>query len=204
MRGIRRSRRRDAWGTSFKAFLRDESGATAVEFAIIALPFFTFIIAMIDIGAYMFVERAAKAGVGNFARMIRIGQLPDSVTAEDFRQCLCRSESFSFFKCDDVQVLMQEVDSWGPPPEPPRDANGDVNFTGGGFRPGKPDTIYVITVYTKWPRFTPLGSQAGAAQSDGTHLIRARAAFKTEPYPASQTKAGSSDPPSTICPPASN
>lgn len=178
--------RPEGWGLA--AFVREERGATAVEFAILAFPFFAFILTILDVAVMMFVERSVKAGTDQHARYVRTGRIPDSVTANDFRKCLCRSYFFSFVACDDVKVDLRTLAKWGAPPQTPRDANDNtVDDDGFQFDAGGESEIKLLSVYVTWPRLTPIGAQAGSQTADGRFVITSRSAFRTEPYQAGQT-----------------
>ena len=178
--------RPEGWGVA--AFLREERGATAVEFAILAFPFFAFILTILDIAAMMFVERTTKAGTNQHARYVRTGQLPADMTADEFRQCLCRSYFFSFVSCDDIKVDLKTLANWNRPAGAPRNAaDNTVDDSEFEFSPGGESQIKLLSVYVTWPRLTPIGAQGGSQTADGRYVITSRSAFRTEPYQAGQS-----------------
>lgn len=59
---------------ALRGFLRNRSGAAAVEFAIVAPVFFALIFATFEIGWYYFVNSSVDAAATNAARYIRTGQ----------------------------------------------------------------------------------------------------------------------------------
>ena len=72
---------------SFKRFRRDEDGATAVEFGLIALPFIALMMATIEIALVFFAGQALETAVDTASRLIRTGQAQqDGFNADDFKK----------------------------------------------------------------------------------------------------------------------
>lgn len=72
-----------------KRFHTEEDGATAVEFAIIAFPFFLLIFAIIETSLFFFANQYFETAVDETKRLFRTGQLDGSTTNEQFREELC-------------------------------------------------------------------------------------------------------------------
>ncbi len=80
-----------------KLFLKDERGANAVEFALLALPFFGLILGVIQLGLIFLAGQSLDQAVDNAAREIRTGQVRSINTAVDV---------FSTSLCDDIPIIM--------------------------------------------------------------------------------------------------
>jgi Flp pilus assembly protein TadG len=52
---------------------RSDSGATAVEFALISIPFFVLVIGMIQYGWYFYVSQSTGGAASNVARRLQVG-----------------------------------------------------------------------------------------------------------------------------------
>ena len=166
-----------------RAFWHDQSGATAVEFGLIALPFFMMILAMLDVGVYMFAERAAKAGVMEFTRQVRTGRLADNLNTAQIKKCICASAYMSMFKCEDVKINMTKVSAFGPPGQPPRDETTNaVDDSGFSLSQPKAGEIVNVAAYVPWTRITPMGQPPNTFVSGNEYLIVARSSFRTEPF----------------------
>ena len=63
-----------AWRNIGRLIRRGE-GAAAVEFALIALPFFALVLVILETGLMMFANAAVQASLTAAARMIRTGQI---------------------------------------------------------------------------------------------------------------------------------
>ena len=70
--------------------MKSESGATAVEFSLVAFPFFMIMGCICETGIMLFSEYAIQAGVQEAARHIRTGQAQNSnLSAADFKSKIC-------------------------------------------------------------------------------------------------------------------
>jgi Flp pilus assembly protein TadG len=73
-----------------KRWGRDAGGATAVEFALVAMPFFLFAFGILGLGLHFFTNNALEHAVDTAARKIRTGQAQkEGKTLADFKQMVC-------------------------------------------------------------------------------------------------------------------
>jgi Flp pilus assembly protein TadG len=169
----------------FKKFAKDNEGTAAVEFAMVALPFFVLLLAAIDFGLMMFATSTLENGISEAARQIRTGQVvTNGTTAAQFRQIVCDNVSM-LLNCDarlgiDVRVFDDFSDVNFPAAI---DANG--NMTGNfQYQTGGPSDIILVRVFYSWPMLTPIFGETMANMNGGARLISASAAFRNEPYGA--------------------
>ncbi len=164
---------------------RDENGATAVEFALIAVPFFALLFAILETAMAFFAANVLETAVTNTARLIRTGQAQaQGLTKETFKQKIC-DQLVYMFNCNgglyvDVETFptFQAITL-----TPPLDANGNLKDNGYVFTPGHGGDIVVVRAYYQWPVFVPqLGNNLGDL-GNGMHLLAAAAAFRNEPFP---------------------
>lgn len=85
----------------FQHLRRSESGATAVEFALVAGPFFYVLGCICETGLMLFTEYVIQNSVQEAARMVRTGQ----VTASD-GSLLMSSEDFKIKICEQVSIIV--------------------------------------------------------------------------------------------------
>src|SRR5215475_8082387 len=80
-----------------RRFRRDDRGSAAVEFSIIAVPFFALFFAIVETGIVFFASQVLENGVQDSARLIFTNQMTNTnTTAAQFKTDLCPR----------VQVLM--------------------------------------------------------------------------------------------------
>src|SRR5688572_33004714 len=71
-------------------FVRDERGVTAIEFGILALPFFTIIFAIIETTMVFFAGQVLDSAVEDASRMIRTGRAQTAgYSLTNFRTLMC-------------------------------------------------------------------------------------------------------------------
>jgi len=75
-----------------KRFRADERGATAVEFGLLALPFFLIAMAVMTIGSQHLSAHLLDRGVAEASRKLRTGEAQKAgMTLKDFRKLVCDS-----------------------------------------------------------------------------------------------------------------
>lgn len=169
------------------ARLRDERGAVAVEFAMVALPFIFMLLAIFELGLYFVVATTLENATGNAARMIRTGemQLAGTANANTFKTQVCSSLSWLGSTCQnnltvDVRKLTQFTN-----PNPPNPVqNGTFNNTQITFVPGAPEDIILVRTFFKWPLLTNTlrGGLQATGEGGGTAVITSTVIFRNEPY----------------------
>ena len=90
-----------------RRFARDERGVTAVEFGILALPFFTIIFAIIETAMMFFAQQTLDSAVEDASRMVRTGQAQSQgfdLTA--FRNYMC-GYTFNLFNCSNIVIKVE-------------------------------------------------------------------------------------------------
>jgi Flp pilus assembly protein TadG len=177
--------------SSVARWLRNDHGATAIEFAIVAVPFFMFVLGTIGVGLYFFTTSSLEHGVEAAARKIRTGQAQKSnQTVGGFKQLVCE-EAGTYIDCGKLRVLIQHAQNWsGISPEPCVNSDNSIaqstgdaddilyDYTGGSSE------VVLVTLCYEWDlarsfSFLKLGT---GADGSGPAIIQAATAFRVEPY----------------------
>lgn len=105
-RGDLRISRFVGWSLRFhRRFHADQHGATAVEFALVALPFFVMMMGIMTVGMQYLTLHSLEHAVSEASRQIRTGQAQKAgLTVDDFRQIVC-NEAEPFVACDSRLVM---------------------------------------------------------------------------------------------------
>lgn len=175
--------RRAATRCGLVRFRRNQSGATVVEFALVALPFFALMFAIIETALLFFADQALDTAVSSAARLIRTGQAQEQgLSASDFKTLIC-NEVGALFNCSTgLKVDVQEYPNFDAISlTPPLDANGNLKVTE-NYNAGHGGDIVVVRAYYEWPVMVNLFGAGLADMPDGTHLLTATAAFRNEPF----------------------
>ena len=157
-------------------FRRDEKGVTAIEFAIVALPFFTLMFAIIETAIVFFVGQALETATADAARLIMTGQAQkQNMSQAQFKQAICDNMR-SMIDCGKIKVDVRTYATFsGSATKPGKDEAPQ-------FAPGEGGDIVVVRASYAWPIVTSLMGLSLADQPDGKRLVAATAAFRNEPF----------------------
>ncbi|WP_428427066.1 TadE/TadG family type IV pilus assembly protein [Pararhizobium sp.] len=178
-----------------RRLFKDKSGTSAIEFALLALPFMVVIFASLETFAAFTGEQLLANATETMARKVRTGEITSSTSQEDFRKAFC-AEISVLMTCSATEAktpskLFIDVRSFADfskiPSTLPR-KNGDLDTSGFAFAPGGPTTITIVRAYYRWevitdlvrPYITNLRPAGSSMPKD--YLMVATAAFRTESY----------------------
>lgn len=169
--------------------LKNQRGATALEFALIAPVFFAFILAIIDIAAYFFVAGQLQHGVVQAARQIRTGNIIGNNTASRdlFRNAVCSEIVTGMIGgCGTtIRVDVRAFDSYGAVTLPASlDANSDgvIDDDETVFNTGGPSCPVIVRAFYNYSTIVPGLERVLAAVIPGTVYITSATAFRNEPF----------------------
>jgi Flp pilus assembly protein TadG len=168
-----------------RAFIRNEDGATAVEFALVAAPFIALLVGTIQTFLVFFAGQQLQTVVTQTSRLILTGQAQDQGLSQSaFAQKLC-DNVVVLFTCGNIMIDVQAYSSFSAAstgaPTLTYNGSGQVSNTW-QYNPGDPGQIVVVRAMYQWPVFLgPLGFNLSNL-SNGDRLIMASAVFKNEPY----------------------
>lgn len=158
----------------------------AVEFALLALPFFAIIAAILETAFFMLGSQILDSAVDNSVRLLRTGQAED-YEISDYRNAIC-DRLFGLFDCNKLQIEVNTVSTFS-------DASFEMPLDPDTFEwkdmwenpallydPGKGSDIVTVRVYYKWPTFVDLLDFNLANAGPGHRLLASVRVFKNEPF----------------------
>jgi Flp pilus assembly protein TadG len=167
-----------------------ESGATAVEFGLVAAPFLAVLVALVQTGMVFFAGRVLDEITDQASRYIMTGQAQSAnMTQAGFKNYLCTGTNTSglvnaLFSCSNFMINVQNYSSFSSASTTTPTLtfnNGNVSNTW-SWSPGNPGDIVVVQVMYQWPIVLgPLGFNLSNI-SNGKRLLVSTAVFKNEPY----------------------
>lgn len=164
-------------------FKRAKSGSTAVEFGMVALPFFFLLFAIFDISLMFFAQTTLENGIVGAARQIRTGQAQSAnLTASQFRALVCNDIAM-LLACDGrLGVDVRTYDTFNDAQfAPALDGNG--NLSGNmQYDPGTAGDVVVVRAFYVWPVLTPTLGVQFVNMSGGNRLLETSFAFRNEPF----------------------
>jgi Flp pilus assembly protein TadG len=199
LKSIARRALRWAWRSRLRA---NETGATAVEFGLVAAPFFILLFGIVSVGFYFFTVFTLENAVESASRVIRTGQAqtqtPDAMTVDEFKSLVC-DKLPTFMNCsgsgNKVRINVQSFSSFSSVSVPSCvDSSGVlIPSSGQTYSPGGASTVVLVTVCYEWELtqmmvnnplwIRPQGAgQTGSQMANGSTLIQASTVFAVEPY----------------------
>jgi Flp pilus assembly protein TadG len=161
-------------------FARADDGATAVEFAFVAIPFLMLVFAIIELGLVFLVSLTLDNAVMDVGRTIRTGQVQTAGgTAATFKTSVCAKMSWLGSKC--ATSLSIDVRTFSDYATSNTSASNTTVPTTMNWNPGSAGSVVLVRAYYTWPLITPL-LQTGLQNSSGKRIIYAATAFTNEPY----------------------
>lgn len=175
-----RARKRQAIG----AFAVDRSGASTLEFALVAVPFLLLIFAVIEVGLVYFANFTLENVVSRGARLIRTGQVQtQQFSADQFKTQVCKSLGAPL-SCADLKLDVRKFTDFSSAElTNPVDGRGNLksNFS---YEPGLGGDIVVVRAFYEWTLAAKLPKEVGLSNmANGNRLLVATAAFRNEPFP---------------------
>lgn len=179
VRGARRSLRRLIIG-----FGRRNDGAAAVEFAIVVVPFFALLFAIIELALVFWAGQVLETATHDASRLIMTGQAQkQSFDQTRFKQELC-SRVLGLFNCNAGILIDVRTSGAFASADLGRPAlkNGKIDNSGFQFQAGGPGDIVVVRVMYEWPLILRTFGLDLADLPSGKRLLMSAVAFRNEPY----------------------
>ena len=168
---------------ALRRLVRQQDGAAAVEFALVAAPFLALTFAIMETAVVFFSGQALETAVADASRLIMTGQAQTQGFSQSaFKNAVC-AKIFGLFDCQNgVYVDVKTFTSFSNVTmTSPIDANGNLvnNFI---YQPGGPGDIVVVRLFYQWPVYVSLIGFNLQNMTGGKRLLVATAAFRNEPY----------------------
>jgi hypothetical protein len=164
-----------------RRLVRQQEGAAAVEFGLVASPFLLMLFAIMETSIVFFAGQTLETAAADSARLIMTGQAQtQSMSNTDFKNEVCK-KIYGLFKCDaSVYVDVRKFPSFDAVVLPkPLDENGKF-VDAMSYQPGEPGEIVAVRLFYQWPVYIP--SIQLSDMADGKRLLAATAIFRNEPY----------------------
>nr|WP_321981658.1 TadE/TadG family type IV pilus assembly protein [uncultured Cohaesibacter sp.] len=175
-------------GTGYKqapqqAFVRDEDGATTIEFVLLAAPFFGFLYSLLAIGYIYLNATILDDSTQQAGRKIRTGEVASSnLSKDEFKEMVCSELLIPQATCLNDLVLdvtsdpdLSQLDTDAPT------SNGQLDSSQETYDPGDASDYVIVKAYL------PLGSMSDlfALLNSGTapeFILSAVEVFRNEPF----------------------
>jgi Flp pilus assembly protein TadG len=183
----------------FGRFTSNEDGATAVEFAMVATPFFGLLFAVFQTAMLFWATQVLETAVANASRQVYTGQFQSDpsragLTAAqlqtEFKNLICSNvpkvnasdpnSRYVLFDCSKLDVDISTFSGSWPVTSTSPVSGGVYNPTGYTYQAPGRGQIVVVRASMEYPTMVRMLNTATGLK-DGNQLIMASAAFMTEP-----------------------
>jgi Flp pilus assembly protein TadG len=178
-------RRQGRVGRLLRHFRGNVSGASALEFALVASPLILLLLAILEVAVVYFANFELEAATAQGARLIRTGQAQtQGFDAAKFKSEVCKHVSAPI-TCSALMLDVRRYASFGGAGADltnPVDANGNLktNFT---YDPGAGGDVVVVRAFYEWNLTAKLPKDIALSNmNNGDRLLVATAAFRNEPF----------------------
>jgi len=167
------------------AFVRHQRGAVAIEFGLLAVPFFMIVGAILETSLVFLSSQILETAVQDASRHIRTGQAAaEAFEPGDFRARICGHTWGLFGDCSGLFIKVAPIDNFQAAiiqapvdPECEQDCTWteDQDYDGGAA-----SSYMLVQAYYRWPVLLDFPGLSSLA--DGTRLMGSAAIFRNEPF----------------------
>jgi len=174
---LKRARRR---------FGKSRKGSAAIEFALVAVPFFLLTFGLAEVGMIGLAQTSLNFAISDAGRQIRTGQAQlNGVTEAEMSDQICDGlNDFLLMSCTDTLFIdVDRFDSFvdvGVMDNPL--ASGQLDDSNFGYAPGAPSDVVVVRAYYRWHIMTPLFEDLLGNVTGGERVLVSTMLFRNEPY----------------------
>lgn len=168
-------------------FAKARGGSTAIEFGLVAVPFFMLMIGVAEVGMVGFTQTNLDFALAARAREIRTGEAQQGgVTYDEIQTSVCADmrrlmvidcENNLFLDIDSFDSFVDAAANFNNPI-----INGEFQPGGFGYSPGAASEIVVVRAYYRWSVLTPLFENVFSNAGNGDRILVSTAMFRNEPF----------------------
>ena len=171
---------REMLSKKLSRFVHQDEGVTAIEFGLLAVPFFGLIVAILETGLILLASQVFDSAVDDAARAIRTGEAAE-FEESDFRDRIC-DHTFGLFTCDSIKLRVRPIASFAAADTTdPVDENGDWDLSE-QFSAGRGREVILVEAFYKWSTVLQFEGFSYAEYGDGSLIMTSARVFMNEPF----------------------
>lgn len=159
---------------------KNRSGAAAVEFAIILVPFMLLLMGTLEVAAIFVASTTLENAVYDGARIIRTDQAGARTQAANVKNRIC-SSFHGLLDCSRLYVDVRVFSDFNSARGVNLVNNSEIDPTRTGFEASGTSQIVLVTAYYEWQVITPIVGGFMSNLSNNRLLLSAASAFRNEP-----------------------
>lgn len=164
-------------------FRRERGGAAAIEFALVAGPFFFLLFAIMEVALVFLASQVLDMATTKAARLILTGQAKtQNFDQAAFKNAVCQNASI-LISCSGIAVDVRTYNSFSAASTArPVSGSGQVNYGSMTYTQGSGGDIVVVRVVYEWKTVMPTFGLTIGDLSNGNRLLMSTTAFRNEPF----------------------
>lgn len=177
-----------------RRYLKNKEGTAAIEFAILAIPFFMLLFAVLELAIVFFISSTLTHAVSESGRQIRTGNFQACGTKDNFKKLVCSNMS-GLGNCEKrLRIDVVSGSDFGSitlptPPAPPEKDPADPTSTddipnGDWVNTTASAPVVIRGLYYHKLVLPPQLTRLESIKGKGIRLLGATTAFQNEPFPA--------------------
>lgn len=165
-------------------FLKSRDGATALEFALLVVPFSLLTFAVLESCISFAGQQVLANATDDIARDIRTGQFKKvEITPAEIQRRLCAKISIMVASgCPGLTFDLQQYATFKDASDVRIEFEGRTNVKTKGVTAAGPSTINMLRVFYKWPIITDFLRKSMSNFDDNTILQFASVTWQNEPF----------------------
>ena len=171
--------------TQVGRFLTDRKGATAIEFAALAIPFCLLVFAILESCISFAAQQMLINATDNVARELRTGQITAPLSQQDLHDRICNQIDLIVAKnCPGLAFDLRSFDTFEQAAKirTKFTADGDIDTAGFEVAPGPSTSRNMLRVFYRWPVITDFLRKAMSNLKGDKTLLFATATWQNEPF----------------------
>ena len=167
-----------------RRFRRADDGASAVEFAIVAVPFIALLVGILELAIVFYAGEVLELSAAQAGRMVMTGQAQTAgYTAATYKAAVC-SKLSTLFSCNNLNVKVTTYSSFSSATVTPTyTADGQLDTSSMGYAPGTAGSVVIVQLYYQWPVvFATMNYWLINQSVTKSNLLTATAVIQNEPY----------------------
>ena len=167
-----------------RRFARQQDGAAAIEFGLVAVPFIALTFAILETALVFFAGQTLETAASEAGRLIMTGQAQTAGYSQSaFKTQVCSFLAGGLFDCaNGVYVNVQNYSSFGSVNTTAPVTNGQLDTSNLAYNPSGPGCIVAVQLYYQWPIWVTFFGDNLTNLNNGYRLLVATSVFRNEPY----------------------
>lgn len=165
-----------------KLWRKSEDGTTAVEFALVGIPFIFMVVGIVEMALMFTSQSLLEAATAQAARQVRTGAIQQGGGEQLFKDELCGFANI-LIPCEDIQYQVAAMENFGDAQDfPPASFDADGNLEDQDFDAGGVSDVVMIRTAYRYPIKTPMFQLLLTNNGGNSRTMLSTVVLQTEPY----------------------